>query len=302
MPATLLCSSVRFLVMTAGLTRLSPRVMRPRRARSPVRVGGWASETLHRPSLITSASELDGVGDSAIALAVAAISGVVVCCRARIARRPHGAACGAGDQCQRGEHMRPPLRTDAELARLARANSCALLHRGLAHGSDARPSRSRPLGGGRSFAVGEPRQTRARATLCRRSTRGCGPGTPREHPAAGLTDTGVGVCREGTTYYFTQVFAPGPRAVAAAGRSSLPRATADDVDHCSCGPRARRRARRSAGPTLRRRRRARRGRRRRGRLLVARRVGVTHQRVAPVDFTAVGCTATRSSPPHCWLS
>ncbi len=112
----------------------------------------------------------------------------------------------------RGEHMRGPLRTDAELARLAREYSCALLHRGAHSHTDptARPSAIASARWGRRFlAVGE---NLARST---------GPGDPlgaaidawMQSPAhrenilrPDFTDTGVGVCREGTTYYFTQVF------------------------------------------------------------------------------------------------
>ena len=112
----------------------------------------------------------------------------------------------------RGEHMRAPLRTDADLARLAREYSCALLQRGaLSHtGPDGQSVADRVLAAGKSFlAVGE---NLARST---------GPGDPlgaaidawmrsvghRENILRpDFTDTGVGVCREGTTYYFTQVF------------------------------------------------------------------------------------------------
>jgi uncharacterized protein YkwD len=112
----------------------------------------------------------------------------------------------------RGEHMRPPLRVDAELARLAREYSCALLHRGaLSHTDpDGKTVSDRVLSVGKKFlAVGE---NLARST---------GPGDPlgaaidawmqspghRENILRpDFTDTGVGVCREGTTYYFTQLF------------------------------------------------------------------------------------------------
>lgn len=112
----------------------------------------------------------------------------------------------------RGEHMRPPLRTDADLARLAREYSCALLRRGaLSHTDpDGKTVGDRVLSVGKKFlAVGE---NLARST---------GPGDPlgaaidawmqspghRENILRpDFTDTGVGVCRDGTTYYFTQVF------------------------------------------------------------------------------------------------
>ena len=112
----------------------------------------------------------------------------------------------------RGEHMRGPLRTDAELARLAREYSCALLHRGaLSHTDpDGKTVSDRVRSVGKKvLAVGE---NLARST---------GPGDPlgaaidawMQSPAhrenilrPDFTDTGVGVCRDGTTYYFTQVF------------------------------------------------------------------------------------------------
>ena len=105
----------------------------------------------------------------------------------------------------RGEHMRPPLRTDADLARLAREYSCALLspRRSLARIPTARPSpiafsRQR----GKSFAPSG-----------RTSPHSTGPGDPlgaaidawmrspghRENILRpDFTDTGVGVCRDGT--------------------------------------------------------------------------------------------------------
>ena len=112
----------------------------------------------------------------------------------------------------RGEHMRGPLRTDAELTRLAREYSCALLHRGaLSHTDpDGKTVSDRVRSVGKKvLAVGE---NLARST---------GPGDPlgaaidawMQSPAhrenilrPDFTDTGVGVCRTGTTYYFTQVF------------------------------------------------------------------------------------------------
>ena len=112
----------------------------------------------------------------------------------------------------RGEHMRGPLRTDAELARLAREYSCALLHRGaLSHTDpDGKTVSDRVRSVGKKvLAVGE---NLARST---------GPGDPlgaaidawMQSPAhrenilrPDFTDTGVGICRAGTTYYFTQVF------------------------------------------------------------------------------------------------
>jgi uncharacterized protein YkwD len=112
----------------------------------------------------------------------------------------------------RGEHMRPPLRTDADLTRVAREYSCALLQRGaLSHTDpDGKTVSDRVLAAGKKFlAVGE---NLASST---------GPGDPlgaaidawMRSPAhretilrPDFTDTGVGVCRDGTTYYFTQVF------------------------------------------------------------------------------------------------
>ena len=108
--------------------------------------------------------------------------------------------------------MRPPLRTDADLGRLARAYSCALLQRGeLVHTDpEGKGVADRVAAAGKQFvAVGEN---------LARSTGGGDPlGTAIDawmrSPAhrenilrPDFTDTGVGVCRDGATYYFTQVF------------------------------------------------------------------------------------------------
>jgi uncharacterized protein YkwD len=118
----------------------------------------------------------------------------------------------------RGEHMRGPLRIDPDLTRLARAYSCALLQRGsLSHTErDGKTVSDRVLAAGKKFlAIGE---NLASST---------GPGDPlgaaiaewMRSPAhrenilrPDFTDTGIGVCREGTTYYFTQVFLRADRA------------------------------------------------------------------------------------------
>jgi uncharacterized protein YkwD len=118
----------------------------------------------------------------------------------------------------RGEHMRPPLRTDADLARVAREYSCALLRLGaLSHQDpDGKTVGDRVLGAGKSYqAIGE---NLASST---------GPGDPVSAAidawirSAGhrenilrpdFVETGVGVCRSGDTYYFTQIFVrPAPR-------------------------------------------------------------------------------------------
>ena len=118
----------------------------------------------------------------------------------------------------RGEHMRPPLRSDADLARVAREYSCALLRLGaLSHRDpDGKTVNDRVLGAGKSYqAIGE---NLASST---------GPGDPVSaaidawmrstgHRETILRpdfiETGVGVCRSGDTYYFTQIFGrPAPR-------------------------------------------------------------------------------------------
>ena len=113
----------------------------------------------------------------------------------------------------RGEHMRPPLRTDAELARLAREYSCALLHRGALSHTDPdgkTVSRSRPLGGEelsrRRREPGQKRGPGRRSEEAAIDTWMRSPGHRENILPPDFTDTGVGVCREGTTYYFTQVF------------------------------------------------------------------------------------------------
>ena len=112
----------------------------------------------------------------------------------------------------RGEHMRPPLRADPDLGRLARAYSCALLRRGdLSHtDADGKTVADRVTAAGKPFlAVGEnlassvgegdPLATAIDAWM--RS-----PAHRENILRPDFTDTGVGVCRDGTTYYFTQIF------------------------------------------------------------------------------------------------
>ena len=112
----------------------------------------------------------------------------------------------------RAEHMRPPLRVDPDLTRIAREYSCALLGRGaLSHtGADGMTVSDRMRASGKTFlAVGE---NLASSTGTREPVAAAMEGWMK---SAGhrenilrpdFTDTGVGVCRDGTTYYFTQLF------------------------------------------------------------------------------------------------
>ena len=112
----------------------------------------------------------------------------------------------------RGEQMRPPLRTDPDLVRVAREYSCALLDRGTLSHQD-------PAGktvGDRVLAAGKPYQS-----VGENLARSSGAGDP-VHAAIGAwmsstghrenilqpdyVETGVGACRKGETYYFTQIF------------------------------------------------------------------------------------------------
>ena len=112
----------------------------------------------------------------------------------------------------RGEHMRPPLRVDPDLARIAREYSCALLGRGaLSHtGADGTTVSDRIRASGRSFlAVGEnlASSTDTRAPVAAAINGWMKSAGHRENILRpDFTDTGVGVCRDRTTYYFTQVF------------------------------------------------------------------------------------------------
>jgi uncharacterized protein YkwD len=112
----------------------------------------------------------------------------------------------------RGEHMRPPLRTDPDLVRIAREYSCALLARGTLSHQD-------PAGktvGDRVLAAGKPYQT-----VGENLASSSGGGDPvdaaidawmrstghRENILRPeFVETGVGACRKGATYYFTQIF------------------------------------------------------------------------------------------------
>ena len=112
----------------------------------------------------------------------------------------------------RAEHMRPPLRVDPDLARIAREYSCALLaaRRAVAHGG-RRNDRLRPDPRGRKefIAVGE---NLASSTDTREPVAAAidgwmkSPGHRENILRPDFTDTGVGVCHDGTTYYFTQLF------------------------------------------------------------------------------------------------
>lgn len=117
----------------------------------------------------------------------------------------------------RGEEMRPPLRVDTELARVAREYSCALLARGaLSHTDPEGKSVSdRVRAAGRDYRlVGENLAYNAGAndpalTAMRGWMRS--PGHRENILRPDFTDIGVGVCRDGETYYFTQIFLrPGP--------------------------------------------------------------------------------------------
>ena len=112
----------------------------------------------------------------------------------------------------RAEHMRPPLRVDPDLARIAREYSCALLARGaLSHmGADGTTVSDRIRAAGKTFiAVGE---NLASSTNTREPVEAAmdgwmkSPGHRENILRPDFTDTGVGVCHDGTTYYFTQLF------------------------------------------------------------------------------------------------
>ncbi len=118
----------------------------------------------------------------------------------------------------RAEHMRPPLRVDPDLARIARQYSCALLARGaLSHtGADGTTVSDRIRAAGKTFlAIGE---NLASSTDTREPVEAAmegwmkSPGHRENILRPDFTDTGVGVCRDGTTYYFTQVFLRAGRA------------------------------------------------------------------------------------------
>ena len=112
----------------------------------------------------------------------------------------------------RAEHMRPPLRVDPDLTRIAREYSCALLGRGaLSHtGADGTTVSDRIRASGKSFsAVGEnlASSTGTREPVAAAIRGWMASAGHRENILRpDFTDTGAGVCRDGTTYYFTQVF------------------------------------------------------------------------------------------------
>jgi uncharacterized protein YkwD len=112
----------------------------------------------------------------------------------------------------RVEHMRPPLRTDPDLVRIAREYSCALLERGaLSHQDPAgKTVGDRVLAAGKQYrAVGENLASSSGAGdpvaaaigAWMRST-----GHRENILQPEFVETGVGACRSGQTYYFTQIF------------------------------------------------------------------------------------------------
>jgi uncharacterized protein YkwD len=112
----------------------------------------------------------------------------------------------------RAEHMRPPLRVDPDLSRIAREYSCVLLARGaLSHtGTDGTTVSDRIRAAGKTFvAVGEnlASSTDTRQPVVAAIDAWMKSAGHRENILRpDFTDTGVGVCHDGTTYYFTQVF------------------------------------------------------------------------------------------------
>src|SRR5580765_2736917 len=112
----------------------------------------------------------------------------------------------------RGEEMRPPLRVDPDVARIAREYSCALLRRGtLSHtGADGTTVADRIRAAGKSYiALGE---NLASSTGTREPAEAAmngwmaSAGHRENIMRPDFTDTGVGVCRDGATYYVTQLF------------------------------------------------------------------------------------------------
>ena len=112
----------------------------------------------------------------------------------------------------RGEEMRPPLRTDPGLVRIAREYSCALLELGaLSHQDGSGKTVSdRVLAAGKPYqAVGENLASSSGAGdpvdaavgAWMRST-----GHRENILRPDFVETGVGACRKGETYYFTQIF------------------------------------------------------------------------------------------------
>jgi uncharacterized protein YkwD len=112
----------------------------------------------------------------------------------------------------RGEHMRPPLRTDPELTRIAREYSCALLERGALSHQDpgGKTVGDRVLAAGKQYqAVGENLASSSGAgdpvdaaiSAWMRST-----GHRENILRPDFVETGVGGCGQGETYYFTQIF------------------------------------------------------------------------------------------------
>jgi uncharacterized protein YkwD len=112
----------------------------------------------------------------------------------------------------RGEEMRPPLRTDPDLVRVARQYSCALLERGALshHDQSGKTVGDRVLAAGKRYqAVGENLASSSGAGdpvdaaigAWMRST-----GHRENILQPEFVETGVGACRKGETYYFTQIF------------------------------------------------------------------------------------------------
>lgn len=119
----------------------------------------------------------------------------------------------------RREHQRPLLRADDTLARVAREYSCELARRGTLSHTDAagKSVADRVRAAGKNYrVVGEnlASNTNARdpvAAAIKEWMRSKGHRDNILRPD--FTETGVGVCRSGPTYYFTQVFLrpPAPR-------------------------------------------------------------------------------------------
>ena len=112
----------------------------------------------------------------------------------------------------RGEHMRPPLRTDPDLVRIARAYSCALLQRGTLSHQDpsGKTVGDRVLAAGKPYqAVGENLASSSGAGDPVDATIGAwmrSTGHRENILRPDFVETGVGACRSGQTYYFTQIF------------------------------------------------------------------------------------------------
>jgi uncharacterized protein YkwD len=113
----------------------------------------------------------------------------------------------------RRENRLPPLKVDPALAKVAREYSCALARRGaLSHTDPAGVSvADRVRKAGKTFGVvaenlassanvPDPAATAVQSWME-------SPGHRKNILQPEFAETGVGVCRESATYYFTQVFA-----------------------------------------------------------------------------------------------